>query len=630
MANLTNTLKKFNRSSRALLTAAILSLAAASASAAAPAVLSEIPNDAKAVLVISNVKDLGTKLSNLAVRLNIPAPPDLAGYFTRSLGITKGFDDTGSAALAVLNTPNPDDAAGGGGGPPPMVILLPTNDPKAMMEPFQPGEPDKKGISEVTLPGDRAEKGYTAIVNKWIAIAQDKAALEAYMARKNNFTKTLTPESIKTFESNDIVLWADVPALTKGFDKLLEDKQQELTGMLDLMNLNNNQEPLTSALQKAAINEYFLAVKQYLRDATSAMLTLRMTDNGPTLGLVGSFRPDSPFGKFVAAQKPARPLDLAGLPNGDFLAAGAFAFDTKTMNDLASGVISRLLADEVIAKDPKVDKIKALADVYRRMLSLSSATSFVILQPAGANPPAGGSKNGIFNGAYLVDSPDPAKLYELQLESLKSPLVQDSMMGDIKHEIKVTPDAVTIKGVKLTKIQNTFTLREETPDKPLSEIAKKQNAMIQKMYGPDGITMYSGPVGKRLLVVLGSDAGILEASVAAAQANTSELANNASITASKDLVVPNTVAVLYLNSSKLLAAIQNMVAPNTPAVIAGGAGTPIVISAGVNNATLTTELHVPTTTITTIKDTWTKMMQLMMGGMTPPGNNNNEGGPMQP
>jgi hypothetical protein len=623
MANLTNTLKKFNRSSRAALAAVFLTLAASATWGATPAVLTEIPSDAKAVLVIANVKDLSTKISNLAVRLNLPAPPDLTGYLTRSIGITKGFDDSGSAALAILNSPQ-DAEAGGGGGPPQMILLLPTNDPKAMMEPFQPGDPDKKGISEVTLPGDRAEKGYVATVDKWLALAQDKSALEAYLARKNNFTKTLTPESTKVFDSNDVVLWADVPNLTKGFDKLLEDKQQELTGMLDLMNLDNK-DPLASAIQKAAINEYFLAAKQYLKDASAAMITLRMTDNGPTLGLVGSFRPDSPFGKFVAAQKPAKPLDLTGLPNGEFFAAAAFQWDPKTVSDLFNDISKRVMSDEVIAKDPKAKDINNYLDILRQILPLTSGESFVLLETPG---PAA-SKNGFFNGACLVDTSDPAKFYALQLELMKSPLLNDSMIPDIKQETKATPDAVTIKGVKLTKVHTTYTLREETPDKPLSPIAKRQYAMLQNFYGPEGLTFYTGPVGKHILVVLGSDAGILEASVNAAQANTAELNTNANITASKNQVVPNTVAVFYFNTGKFLTLAQNMAAPNTAAPINTGA--PVVLSAGVNNATLTTELHIPTTTITTIKDAWTKLMPLLMGGARqPPAEGENNNGAMQP
>src|SRR5690349_20019893 len=97
----------FGKFTKSILTATLLTLAAAATStfAAPPAVLEQIPADAKAVVVIGNVKSLGAKASNVAVRLNLPAPPELAGWATRMLNINKGFDFNGSAAMVLLSVP---------------------------------------------------------------------------------------------------------------------------------------------------------------------------------------------------------------------------------------------------------------------------------------------------------------------------------------------------------------------------------------------------------------------------------------------------------------------------------------------------------------------------------------------
>jgi len=160
-------------------------------------------------------------------------------------------------------------------------------------------------------------------------------------------------------------------------------------------------------------------------------------------------------------------------------------------------------------------------------------------------------------------------------------------------------------------------LPEDAEGKAGNEIAKKQMEMIEKFYGKDGLTIYLGVAGKRVLAVMGSDPGILEASVGAALADGKDLENNAMIAASKEQVVSNPVAVAYVSAGRWINAIQNMMLPNgVPGGGGGGGGggSPMVMSAGVNGSTLTMEMHVPTTTITTVKDAWQKMMGLMMGG----------------
>ena len=130
----------------------------------------------------------------------------------------------------------------------------------------------------------------------------------------------------------------------------------------------------------------------------------------------------------------------------------------------------------------------------------------------------------------IADCSDPQKYHTLQLETLKSPLTQQSMNADFKQTVTVEEDAVNVKGLALTKIHITFGMRDETPDHPVNPAAKEGLKVIEKMYGPDGMTMYTAVVGKRILTIIGSDATILESSVAAAQADTDILSNNGTIT----------------------------------------------------------------------------------------------------
>ena len=65
-----------------------------------------------------------------------------------------GFNANSSAALVFLKPPADRQTEGYFTGQPPVVILLPTSDAKAMLEPFQPGDADKAGISSIVLPQD--------------------------------------------------------------------------------------------------------------------------------------------------------------------------------------------------------------------------------------------------------------------------------------------------------------------------------------------------------------------------------------------------------------------------------------------------------------------------------------------
>ena len=136
------------------------------------------------------------------------------------------------------------------------------------------------------------------------------------------------------------------------------------------------------------INQYFAAIKEYLKDAHTSMFTMRLSDAGVTLGMATDFKADSPMAKFVAAQKPSAPLTLQGLPDGDLLAAGAFAYNGQSFGDLLDSVGKQILANEVIAQDSKIDAYKKTLEQYRTMAALTSGAGSSCSSPPRAARPA--------------------------------------------------------------------------------------------------------------------------------------------------------------------------------------------------------------------------------------------------
>jgi len=606
---------------RATVAAALLAASVFStAHAAVPDVLKLVPADAYGVVVVNNARTLTSKIAAAGARLEAPIPPDMLGAATRAMGIDEGFDVNSSAALVLLK---PDADHEGVNyfnfkDTPPAVLLLGATDPKAMLANFKPTDPDKDGISQVTLPQGE-EKGYVAIVEKkWVVMAQKREDLVSYLARKDNFVAKATPETLKVFDTNDLVIWANVEKLGKGVDKLLEDQLAADTGMIELQQLNKQGDPFAQAMEKQTMKIGVNLTKQFFSDSNASMLTARITDSGATIGLVGEFKPDTAFGKFITAQAGRGPVTLKGLPaaaGGSFLMAGSMRWSSASISQVVGSVADQILADPAIGKSPKGEGLRKSFDAIKQMMTITQGMSMVLLDPPS------GAKDGIFNGAALVETSDPKKFIDLEMQSMKNPITDDVVTSDIKTT--VTPgQAVTIKGVQLQRMTMTFALRDTTPENPITPENQIVADVIQKMYGKNGMTVNFGAVGNRVLVVYGTDQALIESAIEAAQANTDSLSASPAVMAVKEDVVANPVAVFYLPLAKWVTFGASLVLPvgnaggaPDPAI---GNAPPMVMSAGVDGKMLTAEIHVPIGAITAVKDAVTKLEKQMGGGSPQP------------
>jgi hypothetical protein len=257
-----------------------------------------------------------------------------------------------------------------------------------------------------------------------------------------------------------------------------------------------------------------------------------------------------------------------------------------------------------------VEEYKKGVVVYQQMAALSTGTSMVLL------PPPANGKNGLLYGATLVDVTDAAKYRALQLQALKSPFSQQSMNPDFTQKVTVSANPITVKEVKLTKINMKFGLREETADHPLSPGSKEGLMIIDKMYGKDGLVMYTGTVNKRVLSVFGSDQAILEGAVDAAQNATDTLSNNAMISGVKDQVVANPVGFVYLPIARWVTVAQTVMKPGSDATPPANVA-PVLFSAGITGQTLTMEWHVPINAITSTMEAGMKLKSAMSAGAGP-------------
>jgi hypothetical protein len=434
------------------------------------------------------------------------------------------------------------------------------------------------------------------------------------MARGDSFASKASPETLKVFDTNDVVIWGNVEKLGKGVDKWIDDQRIGITGMLDLQALNNKGDAFTQAIQKEMINLGFNFVKQFFTDASATMLTARLTDSGATLGLVGDFKPETSIGKFIGSQAGRGPVTLKGLPGGNFLMAGTARWNSASFAEIIGNISDQMLSDPAISKSPKADDIRKAFDAARQLMAITQGMNMVLL-----DPPAGG-KSGFLNGAALIETSDPKKFIDLEVQSMKNPVAQNAMNPDIKTTMTVG-DPVTVKDIQFTRISIKFGLRDETPDNPITPENRAAAEVIERMYGKDGLTVSLGVVGKRVLLVYGTDSAITEAAITAAQNDTDTLATSNAITSVKDDVVANPVAIFYIPIARWILLGPSLVMPGMPSTDAGpppGPGItnapPVVMSAGVSGRMLTAEVHVPIGSITAIQEAVARMERMMQGG----------------
>ncbi len=580
----------FRRSKRGLLAATTclaLALAALNARAAEPAVLAQVPDDAQVVFVVKDMKALAAQLNNAATRMGIPVPPDLLAAAAQKLGLTKGLDQNGSLAVFLAAAPKEPAAPAA---EPPLVILIPTTDGTAMLERFKPKAIDG-GMFEVTLPNeDHEETGYAAIVGKHVALAQTKEVLAAYLARKGALNKALSPDALRAFDRNDAVLYANVPLVADKASAVIDEARDGL-GML--MAMSAGAAPGDEGLlMQEVLGGYFTGAKAVLSQAQEGLVTLRLNDAGATLGFIGHFKEDSTIGKLIAAQKGIKSPDLTGLPAGSLLLAGAGNWDPTSASAFARKVADEFLASPKLQKLDSYAQLKKAADIELQAFGMLSGTRIALYQPADLS-------KGWIQAVAIADVSDPAKYQTLLAQAMQDSMMNAASMNpDLKTVVTVKDKALTVKGIDFTKYTTDFKVREATDEKPLRPETEQAAKMIHKMYGPEGMVMYVGPLGpKQMLMVMGGDEKRVAEAVTAAQTNSNALMQAPQMTAAANEALPNALMVAYLPVDQWLALAKKGLGLEAggrekPATAAAPVA-PAVVSVAANGSTMTTEIHVP-------------------------------------
>lgn len=574
-----NFLKK--QMTRTLLMTAVLA-ASSQLFAALPDVLEKIPDNADAVIVLKDLKAVSTKIANTATRLNLPVPPDPIGIFAQRIGITRGLDQNGSLALYVAV---PETAAPEAG--PPIVLLIPTTDSKALLEGLNPSSPEN-GISTVTLPNDAADTGYVATIGNYVALAQNKDLLTQFLSNKTSIQSKLSASVKTAFENNDLVVFANVPHFR---DRVIKSIQafKPMIGMMMAMQAQGD--PASTAMVSDMMTGMITGMEQIITDGDAAVETVRITDAGITLGFGAVLKPGTPSGNFIAAQKPLVSPALTGLPNGKYILAGTGVWDPVTMGKLVGFFGDLIVKNPSLANSPKLEAVKKNIEMQKQSIEMTTGARFALYEQEGAS-------NGPFSVVINADVTDSGKYKKLVRANVDNSIAAtEAMQQGIAVSLVKKEETFSVRGVVVDEYDLKYAAKEPLPAGVSPEQSKMQIEAIEKMWGHNGLSVHVGYFDNTVVQVLNGDQKLAEAAVTASKDKTDEIGMQSDIVTANKQAVPNAIGIVYVPVDRIITMAKRIAekadAPVAGGVTLGGSTQPIVISTGVDQSVLTSEIHVP-------------------------------------
>lgn len=569
-----------------------LALAWLAAPAAQAQVMKQVPSDALMVLKVNHLQDTNKKVATLMQKLGVdmlqPELADPLAWLQKSIGVKDGLDKTGEAALAILNKME--------GRQPPFLALVPITDYKAFVGNF----PDAKAEGDLTLINIPRGPGqlYIADWGKYAALAADKELL----AKKGDGLDVAGPAG-KELDGKDIVYYFNMPAIRKvALPKLKENHQQFVQNIVTGFNnrpgaaADSKFGPVIKVLADQILN----IAEGFLQDSQAVTISANLTPAGVNFRMMADFDAASYSGKLMQqVKKTDQPL-LAGLPEGKYMLVAGGVQDPQSTARLAQDLFG-----------PVTKELQAAGDDAKPLLSLLSAmqTQMGAMQSdaMGLRMPTNAA-DGILQGVTVIHG-DAKVIAETQKQQMAN---QQDLMKLIGGEaaagtlkMTITPDAKTIGGVSLTKVQG------EPGDKAPPEVAM----MMKMIYGPNGVTTLQGIVNDKTYVgVIGGDDAWAEAVIAAAKANDDVLSKTEVLKAVNAELPANRAGVCYLAVDNIIKTVAMYVPfPGRNKLNFQGDLAPIGVAVTTDGSALVVESHIPSSMME-------KVVAAFLATMAPGGN----------
>jgi hypothetical protein len=600
-------------SSRALRHAATgciaLAVALASAGTSYADVFSVAPKDSLGVLRVRNLAATSKKLGDFAKKLNLVAmKPELAdpmAALKTEFKVSEGLKEDGDVGLILLPAAQwPDMSAAQPGGKEPqpaIVVLIPVTDYAKFVS----------GIEGATTEGDitvfkQDENTFMAHWGDYAAISPKKE----YLAGKGEGVK-VNAFTAKEMEAKDAVLWANIAAMKAVFGpKLAEHKDKWLAEVDDQMS-KDAERAKYSPVAKAAVTQLIKVADTFLSEAQGATFSFDVSGEALRTTVAAEFAPDSYLGKLVTTLKGSDRSLTAGLPGGAYIYFGGMNANGPAAYKLIQDIATPIL-DEYKKVDPanseSVAKFMALLDQSSKS---TKSVSFGVIAPHGTL-----GQDPLLQMLYVAKGDAKAMMekYDQDTANLTNKLMEASGQGGIVYTYKKadkTLDGVTFDSLIGLPKENPQTVEE-------GQMAFAMNLM----YGPSGAVSYFGAVDDNTLVgtLCLTDAAMSKL-IAAAKADSDDLAASAPIAATTKALPQNPIGLFYFSVDELMKTANNyMGQQGVPITLpVPDALSPFGFAIDTEGTTLRIDSYLPADTLKAISDAVQSTMGPPAGGG--PGNN---------
>ena len=462
--------------------AAGLAVSSGVADAELPEALDRVPLETPVVAVIPDVSELLNDVNKFNQTFREALPPELQQSlamvgFAQLVLSQPGFDPQGSAAIALYPEAEGDaamdmeDLDGGDGlagafGGMGIVAVLPVSDFQAFRQaPIAQGARMENGILSLDLMGQTTV--YIRDLDGYIALSAERAQTEAFdrsAGRMGDHEARLGWSGSGVAESNDLTIYAHIPALREGIEAQIAELDQQAQ-MVTVMGG-------PQAAQGVQLIETM--VRNFARDAEAGLLGLDLSEGGIGFDLGANFREDSELAGIFSEGGSSGSL-LENLPQMEFLLAYALDNDSKTVSTLASNWFD--MSEDAGQEGEAANPMNAFG-FDKDMMEKTDGSAAVL-----GTSPAMGMAGMLSNFVGYVASDDPGAFVGVMERSIDE--VDGMSGGGLKFKSDWS-ERVELEEHGLTVDSYTIAVESDPESAPPGAMGMDPTMAMSMMYGVTG------------------------------------------------------------------------------------------------------------------------------------------------
>jgi|GEM_PF-3082094 len=429
-------------------------------------ILSAIPQDAWAAVIVRDLKGLNGKIVAIGQDLGLPVGPGtMAGdpltMLKGIVGATEGLNDSGSVALVLLK---PEEATAQAVQEA-VLLLVPATDPKVFLEQFatdaaagpakpeaaekktgdEPAEEEKKDQQPASQAEEKAglppgvvpieimgKSGFGAAKGKYALLAPTPNALKAYLAGKGSIRSSFDPDRLKMVEGKfDVFVWANIAAA----GPVLKDP---VKGALSAFMFMASMGDPAMATQAQQLIE---AIEKFLDQAQSFQIGIAVTKAGIEIDGYVSAKPDTELAKTMADTPTTDKTLLVGLPAEPYmLALGVMSATTADQIKQSKAMVGSLLDKPQVKQATDAEKLAEFRKTLDEMMELAPAAKWWSMSisrlPEGSDGMVGLTVVSAAPGAAEKWQALMRRLFETGLQ-----MVSDEDIQSVLKHVQFKPDA---------------------------------------------------------------------------------------------------------------------------------------------------------------------------------------------